>query len=205
MYSKQQKLGLLIIIIGLIGLILLIYFTFFTGRKIIQEPIVLDEEREEEFLPEEEVWPVVTPADRPRDVVVYDISQEEPHQVDLNDASSTAIAFANRLGSFSNHSGFSNVIDAQSFMTPSLINWSNNYIERLKEEYPVDTWYEITTYAFSTQVIENNEERGEVEIRVQTRRQETIIDEENTFNQDMIVNLIKDNNRWLVNAVYWQD
>lgn len=203
--NNTRKLGLIIVIIGLILLIILIYYTFFRTGSVIEEPEETVPTPIETGFPEIDE-PMTTFSDRPVDYERFDISQEEPHVVGLEDATKRAMVFAERLGSFSSQSTFSNIVDLQLFMTSGMRTWSESYIKRLRDEYPSDTYYRISTLALNTQTIDYNESLGQAEIKVTThRREEDEAGEENSFMQDMIIELVLDNNRWLVKAVYWQD
>ncbi len=204
--NKTRKIGIIIVSIALILLILLIYFTFFRGTEIEEVPEPEDPPSEDIGLPVSDD-PIITPGDRPRGLEIYDISQEEEHTPGLEDVSRLAMSFAERFGSFSSQSNFANITDAKLFMTRSLKDWADTYITRLRDENPEDFYYGITTQALSTETINYNEEDGQAEIKVTTHRRETgdEIDGENNFRQDLLVELEKENNRWKVSAIYWQD
>ena len=204
--TKTRNIGLIIVVVGLILLVLLIYFTFFTGPGEIEEPIIDQDPPIDVGLPEADE-PLITQGDRPRGLEVYDISQEEEHVPGIEDVLKLAMSFTERFGSFSNQSDYRNITDSQLFMTSSLRQWSNDYINRLKQENPVDSYYSISTLSLSTEVINYNENQGEAEIMVTTHRREikdTEVGEKN-WQQDLLVELKKENNIWKVNAIFWQD
>ncbi len=204
--NNTRKIGIIIVSIGLILLILLIYFVFFSSPEVVEEPETPEPPTEDIGLPESDE-PTITPGDRPKGQEVYDISQEEEYTPGIEDVSRLAMSFAERFGSFSSHSNFSNITDAQLFMTSSLRDWSNDYIKQLREENPEDFYYGITTQALSTETIDYNEDAGEAEIRVITHRVEIgdDIEGENNFQQDLLVELKIENDSWKVDAIYWQD
>ncbi len=204
--NKTRKIGIMIVSLGLILLILLIYYTFFRSTDIEEVPEPEDPPAEDVGLPVSDD-PIVTPGDRPRGLEIYDISQEEEHTPGLEDVSRLAMSFAERFGSFSSQSNFANITDAKLFMTRDLKDWADTYIKRLREENPEDSYYGITTQALSTETINYSDEDGQAEIRVTTHRRESgdEIDGENNFRQDLLVELEKENDRWKVSAIYWQD
>ncbi len=202
--TKTRNIGLIIVAIGLILLVLLIYFTFFRSPATIEEPIIDEDIPIDIGLPEADE-PLITQGDRPRGLEVYDISQEEEHVPGLEDVLKLAMSFAERFGSFSNQSDYRNISDTQLFMTNSLREWSKNYINRLRQENPVDSFYSITTISLSTRTIKYNENLGEAEVMVTTHRRENKEDEERNWQQDILLELKKENDTWKVNAVYWQD
>jgi hypothetical protein len=202
--KNTRKLGLLIVIIGLILFAILIYYSFFRSSVGPEDPAETGPLPIETGFPETDE-PRITPSDRPVDYQRYDISQEAPHIVGLEDATKRAMIFAERLGSFSSQSTFSNIVDLQLFMTSNMRTWSDSYIQRLRNQYPSDSYYKVSTYSLSTKVLKYSQEEGEAEILVTTYRSEEDDDEENNFLQDMLIELVLENNRWLVNGVYWQD
>ncbi len=203
--NKTRNLGLLIVASGTILLILLIYFIFFRVKPSIEEPIEIIEEPIEIGFPEIDE-PQITPGDRPRELQIYDISQEEPHSVGLEDAQRRAMVFAEFFGTFSSQAKLDYFSNSQLFMTKELRAWSENYIKNLREENPSDEYYKISTRALSTQTIDYDEAAGQAEIKVTTHRSEEYQEaEENNFLQDILVELILIDDDWRVKAVYWQD
>jgi hypothetical protein len=204
--NKTRNIGLIIVSVGLILLILVIYFTFFYGSKPIEEPIIDDSPSLDVGLPDADE-PLIIQGDRPRGLKVYDISQEEEHVAGIEDVLKLAMSFTERIGSFSNQSDYRNITDAQLFMTNSLREWSKSYINRLKAENPVDSFYSISTSSLSTKTIKYNESSGEAEVMVTTHRSENKEDVsgENTWQEDLLLELKKENDIWKVNAIYWQD
>ncbi len=204
--NTQKKWGLVIVLVGLILLGLLIYWTFFRGdQEPVDTPVTLEPEIGGQLpsLTESEV----TPGDRPRNPQTYDISQEAAYTEGVNEISRFAMSFAERFGSFSSQSNFSNITDLQMFMTSSMRQWSVGYIDRLREENPSSTYYGISTYALSSETISFNEDAGQAEIRIFTQRRENRDDQpgENLFLQNLRLELMQQANDWKVNAAYWED
>lgn len=204
--NKTRNIGLIIVVVGLILLILVIYFTFFQQKEPIEETIIDDSPSIDVGLPGSEE-PLITQGDRPRGLEIYDISQEEEHIPGIEDVLKLAMSFTERIGSFSNQSDYRNITDAQLFMTSSLREWSKSYIDRLKAENPVESFYSISTVSLSTEILSYNENIGEAEVMVTAYRSENKEDMqgENNWQQDLLLELKKENDNWLVNAIYWQD
>lgn len=206
MENNQKKWGLIIVIIGLLLLFLVIYYSFFRDRP---SEIIIEEERETDFigeLPIEEIIATTTPSDRPRDQRIYDISQEEEREADVQDLSQLAMIFAERLGSYSSQSNYSNITDLQLFMTPAMKEWSNTYITRLKEENPSSSYYGISTFALSSQTVNFDDVSGRARIMVSTQRKEVSGDfaDENMFIQNIAIDLVRLDGNWLLSGAYWQ-
>jgi hypothetical protein len=201
--DKTKKLGLFIVILGFILLIVLIYFSFFRNST-VEEPVIIESPEEPEIGLPTTTEPSITPGDVPRNYQTYDVDKEEPHTASLADATKISMIFTERLGSFSSHSTFSNVVDAKLFMTSSMKDWADSYIIRLKKEYPSDVFYRISTYALSAEVIDYNENEASIKV-VAHRTEELELGQENIFIQNMLVDLILENNQWKVEAAYWQD
>lgn len=146
-----------------------------------------------------------TPGDRPNiDYSRYDISQEAPHQTDVEDVAKTAMFFAERLGSFSNQSDYGNINDLMMFMTDSMQAWAKNYINTLRAANGTSQYYGISTSAITYTVNSFDEDKGEAEISVATKRQEIKGTEEKSFNQSLKVLLVKDGSDWKVDGAYWE-
>ncbi len=204
--TKTRNIGLIIVTIGLVLLILLVYFIFFRSSGTVEEPIIEEAPSIDFALPEADE-PTITQGDRPRGFEAYDISQEEEHIPGIEDVLILAMSFAERFGSFSNQSDYRNITDTQLFMTSSLRKWSETYVNRLRQENPVESYYSIRTISLSTRTIKYNENAGEAEILVSTYRTEDKegVDGVKNYQQDLLLELKKENDIWKVNAIYWQD
>lgn len=201
--NKRQKTGLLIIIVGLLIIGAVVYFFFLSDDpvpgQVSEAPIVTTGQ-----LPEEDLSNV-TPGDRPRNNIKYDISQESEHTINSTDVAKIASSFAERLGSYSNQSNYSNFEDLNIFMTASMRSWALDYVDQMRKDNPYDgNYYGITTKAIATEVVKFDDEKGEAEIIISTQRREVKINGgENVFNQDIKLIFVKENNQWLVDGAYW--
>jgi len=202
--NQRQKIGLLIILISLLIILAIIYFLFMRGPSVPTispgqpvSPIVQ--------LPSEPDSSTTTPSDRPRNHQLYDITKEEEHQINSSDVAKIADSFAERLGSFSNQSNYSNFEDLNIFMTASMRTWAVGYVDKMRADNPYDgSYYGITTKAVSNKVVSFDDQNGNAEIIVSTQRREVKMDGgEANFNQDLRLTFVKENNQWLVNGAYW--
>jgi hypothetical protein len=154
----------------------------------------------------EETEDVVVPSDKPRNYQQYDISKEVAHTVNADDIAKLASSFAERLGSFSNQSNYSNFDDLSIFMTASMRTWADSYVLKTRAENPYNgSYYGITTKAVGTEIKSFDEEKAVAEIIVGTQRREVKIDGgENNFTQNLRLSFVKQNGRWLVDGAYWE-
>jgi hypothetical protein len=202
--NQRQKIGLLIILISLLIIFGVIYFIFMRESSVSTvtpdqptSPIVQ--------LPQEPDFSTTTPSDRPRNHQLYDITKQEEHQINSSDVAKIANAFAERLGSFSNQSNYSNFEDLNIFMTASMRTWAVGYVDKMRADNAYNgSYYGITTKAISSEIIKFDDEEGVAEVIVSTQRREIEMDGgENNLNQDLRLTFVKENNQWLVNGAYW--
>lgn len=200
--NKRQKIGLLIIIIALLIIAGVIYFFFMNNPGIIATPENTDQEIVQ--LPTD-VDESITPGNRPRNNMKYDITKEAEHQINATDVAKIAAAFAERLGSYSNQSNYANFEDLNIFMTASMRAWALEYVNKMKSDNPYDgNYYGVTSKAVGTRVVSFDDDKATAEIVITTQRQEVIADgSEKIFNQDLRLTFVKENNQWLVDGAYW--
>lgn len=202
--ENRKKLGILIIFIGLLIIAAIIYFIFIRRSAEPATPVVPVITPTAQ-LPTGPETSSTTPGDRPRNYQQYDITKEPVHQTNAEDIAKLASAVAERLGSFSNQSDYSNFADLNIFMTESMRTWAKDYVEKTKASNPYNgSYYGMTTKAVATEVKSFNEETGQAEVIISTQRRETKIDGgENNFQQDLRLVFVKENNQWLVDGAYW--
>lgn len=119
----------------------------------------------------------------------------------------TANAFAERFGSYSNQSAFSNLDQLETFMTQSMNNWVKIYKEELRTKYPdPNVYYAIETKAISTDTSGFEQASGKGDVIVKTQRQEFKASPVNpkVFYQNIRLNLLLESGVWKVNGAYWQ-
>ncbi|HNU81672.1 MAG TPA: hypothetical protein PLA05_02685 [bacterium] len=203
--DKRQKLGLLIIVIGLAIIAVIIYFIFIRQAEVPATTIAPPTASTTVPLPTEPVESDITPSDKPRNYQQYDISKEPEHQTDAADVAKLSAAFAERLGSFSNQSDYSNFEDLDLFMTASMRDWAKSYVAKMRADNPYNgSYYGITTKAISAEVKSFDDDKGTAEIIVGTQRREVGADGgERNFQQDLRLTFLKINDQWLVDGAYW--
>ncbi len=206
MQNNRRNLGLLIIAIGLIVLALVIYFTFFFQAPAAPEVLPNETVTSTPQLENGPTTGTTTPSDKPRNQQTYNLSQETPHQFNINDLTKMASIFAERFGSFSSQSDYGNFTDLKIFMTDSLQNWVDTYIQKIKAAYSSKTYYGIVTKALTTEVKSFDDKAGSADIIVTTQRSESTekINGGTPYRQNLELKFKKIGNDWLVNEVYWQ-
>lgn len=197
----RQKIGFGFIILGLIIIAIVIYLSFFNKEK---EPgLVIDNNIEDKPLIEEDAN--TTPSDIPREDINYDISKEEEHVFNSSDLEKRSKFFAERFGTYSNQSDYSNFTELEMFMTKDFADWSKLYSANLKKNSPdFSSYYGISTRALTANIKKFDEEGKEAEIYVLTDRTETQGDLKSESRREGItLNFEKVGRDWLVDAAYW--
>jgi len=203
MQTNRKKIGFLIIGVSLIALILIVYFGFIkkSAPTEIETPVnnngQLGEIEEK----------TTTPGDKPRDESLFNVSAEKPRQTTANDLSKIAMAFSERLGSYSNQSDYGNFTDLKIFMTPSMQSWVDLYIQDLKKKATdYNTYFGITTTSLLSEVKSFDDKTGTADILVTTSRRESTdkIDGGTAYMQKIRIGMLKVNGEWLVDNAYWE-
>ncbi|MBN2884686.1 hypothetical protein JXE04_02050 [Patescibacteria group bacterium] len=202
--NRNKKLGLFIILVGLLIIAAIIYFIYIK-RSFAPEAVFVEEAEPIVQLPAVTDTSSITPGDRPRNYQQYDISQEEAHTTNANDITKLASAFAERLGSYSNQSNYSNFEDLNIFMTDSMRDWAKTYVEKMRQENPYSgSYYGVTTKAVSTEVNEFDDDLGSAEVIIGTQRKEINFNgSENNYQQNLRLTFVKQSDQWLVDGAYW--
>ena len=114
--------------------------------------------------------------------------------------------FIERWGTYSNQSDFSSLKSLDPQMTSKMQSFVEFYIDQIKQDQPYQAgYYGITTKSVAVDLGNFNSGLRFTKAEVGTRRVETIGDaESNTFNQNVTVDLVKVNNEWLVDGVFWE-
>jgi hypothetical protein len=187
--SNRSKIILIVSAGLLIIAAILIYFIFFDKGV---------------ALPKDETAPVAKLEPTKADDQIK-IAPATPQEKTASSLKAVAVTFAERFGSFSNQSEYLNLIELTSLMTGKMSGWINDsYIPKLKKDFaPTGFYYEITTSAPVTVVLAQNETTAKVKISTQ-RREQKANQALTEFLQDLILDLVKTDNNWLVDAAYWQ-
>jgi hypothetical protein len=199
MQTNRRKIGLLIIALGLIVLLLIIYFGFFRkSSPTTEEPTATTTPSSQ--LPATNETGTSTPGDKARNYQKYNIATEPEHKTNANDVAKLAMAFSERLGSYSNQSNYGNFTDLELFMTESFRAWANKYVETLRTQATGTAYYGISTKAITSEVKSFDDVNGTAEIVVATERRESTekISGGEAYSQNIRINLARVNGEWLV-------
>ncbi len=204
----NKKIGLLLILVfGSFLIVAIIYYVFYFS---------VDDSLPQEELGTEDVSQVSDSIKRIELAKTEELESEKIVAVRKMDTpmgqanlERMARSFAERFGSFSNQSNFSNITDLKMVMSEDMQSWADAYIEKnRKTNLANDVYYGLTSKALSTEVEKFNDSKGEAVIRVETRRREAMGTTNNAsklFSQEILITFIKENKAWRVDSAYWQD
>lgn len=204
MNNNRRIMGIIIVVIGLILFIAVIYFMFFNSKtkpSVVSKPIV-----NKKVVIQEQVS-TSTPGDKPRNYKKYDISSEPVHKYTSSDAGKMAMAFSERLGSYSNQSNYGNFTDLKIFMTDEMKSWADKYVQNLKNNSKTSaSYYGIISKALTNEVIKFDDKKGIAEILVTTKRKENYndVNKNKSYIQKIKIYLVREDGGWLVDKAYWQ-
>ena len=202
--NRKKTIGIIIIIIG-VFLIAGIIFTFTAFYGDNTDPDTPTDpgatvEPDTPTTPKPPTRIKITPPDIPPTSTPKDVTEEELRQI--------ARSFAERFGSYSNQSDFSNINDLRMFMSQKMKNWAESFVREQREKKTNnDIYYGITTKSVSEKVQKYDKNSGQAEIMVQTRRREstgTRNNSSNVYNQEILFKFIKEKGAWKVDSAYWQ-
>jgi len=196
--------GVIIVLTALAIIAGIVYVIFFYKFSTLPEPVAEQPVAEQPIITPE---PAVEQPAQP-ETTVQPASQAKKAEVGAEDLARMASAFAERFGSFSNQSDYGNIRDLQIFMTSTMKNWADNYINDARSRKTQTTiYYGIVTKAISSEVKNFDSDTGQAEILVKTQRRESagITGNSKTFYQDIIIKYAREQNVWLLDGIYWQD
>jgi hypothetical protein len=195
---KTRKLGIIIVILAIIALLVFVYFTFFRNKEQMEEAGPVTPLSDQNQLTSEQ------------EIVhrTYDFNAEaEAKRVpDQDDAERLAFSFAERFGSYSNQSNYGNITDLKLFMTDKMDKWTDELLLELKaKDGDGSSYYGINTKSLVSKTIEYSEAKAVFSIT--TSRSESLSEmdtADKTFNQNILITLIKEADDWKVDSAYWQ-
>ncbi len=199
------------------GIIYILFFDFnindlidkFKKKDIPQEEITPQKQ-------EELTEPILPVQSEVKKIIVHNEEAEKKAEatrskartINKDDLKRMAASFAERFGSYSNQSNFSNIIDLKIFMSQRMRQWADAYIGQQRQQGSAgDIYYGITTKAMTQEVIEFDDDLGRAAILVRTRRREAASSTRNTsnfFNQNIKINFIQEKGAWKIDSATWQ-
>jgi hypothetical protein len=143
-----------------------------------------------------------TPATPPQQVKTPPPSDDAITQTNLE---KIARSFAERLGSYSNQSNFSNISDLEIQMTKSMQSWAESYIAANEKAVYSGVYQGVSTQAISDKVLDFDNNKGQADVLVQTQRvTQNGASSPVTIQQDITITFVKQNGVWLVDNAVWK-
>ena len=204
---KRKIIGLAIVILGLVVILGIVYYLFFFTRDELAENA--GEQTAQNTLTQPAETTAETSISNQEDSQITNtLSLTGKQETGVNELKRLAGAFAERFGSYSNQSNYGNILDLKLFMTEKMKDWADDYVSQaIAKEKNNFIYYGITTKAIAQEVKQYDEDMGEAEILVATSRREAIGSTANatSFNQNVLITLIKEKGSWKIDSAYWQD
>ena len=218
--------GVIIILIGLLLLSGIVYVVFFdqnildsllnkTKEAAIRENKPAKEEKKEAAsIPESKnvkkiVFSEGESGDENEPVGKKEAVSAVVNKFGKDDLKRMASSYAERFGSYSNQSNFSNIIDLKFFMSRKMQKWADSYVnEQRRINANNDIYYGITTKAISEEIKTYDDDIGQASILVKTRRREASSSTNNisnVFAQNIIIDAVKENGAWKIDGARWED
>ena len=182
-----------LIVSGLLVIALIIYFIFIYDFNKSETPDGNNQTNQE-------VIPVV------KDVTPLSVPSRNTEDQTRDQAAQRAIAFAERFGSSSSQSDFSNLSDLELFMTADLQTQTKQYV-LTEQQKPVTNfdYTGITTKAIVPKFTAFDASAGTASVTVATKRQEENSQGEvKSYNQNLKLTMKKLNNDWKVDTAEWE-
>lgn len=117
----------------------------------------------------------------------------------------TAKQYAERLGSFSSHANFANLVSLKPLSTENMNTWIDETIENYANESLTGvSFIGNTTRALVARTVIFDEEDGKAIIEVDTQRKQRAEGvEEKIYYQEITIELLKSGDQWLVDGAFW--
>lgn len=204
MMENKKKISFAIMALAILMIALVVWFVIQRNNQNQAEIATINQGGE--LASSSEVINTSTPGTRPRDYRKFDISKEPKREADAEAVKKIAMSFAERFGSFSNHSNYSNLEDLKIFMTKNMGEWSDGYLAAIrKEKSSTGEYYGVITKAVSASVSKFDNVQGQAEVLVITRRQETKGNNVGAyFDQQLVLKMAKEGGVWKADSASWQ-
>lgn len=207
--------GIILIILGMVLLGAIIYFLFIFNfeedmRVLKNEPdtgpeqVVGLAETEEDEDKDEENERVIRQISIEKDEDASPASEEEISATELK---KMAMSFAERFGSYSTHSDFSNISDLKIFMTDNMKSWADNFIKVGRRGISEDPDYEgVITRAISAEVndYDLNSETATVSVQAKKTKTSEKSGQSDTSYGKIDIFFKKEKGEWKVDDAEWQ-
>jgi len=189
--TKKQIKTLIIVFVIVALIVFLIYLltinrgqNFLNNEENFLEPLINDVKDNQEVQKEN-----LKPIER----------QESQLELDLE---SVARNFTERYGSWSNHNQNNNFKSAEIYMTKNMVLVLNNFITNNDKLNDDSVYYGIETKVLNVQVLESTADFAD--LKVNTQRKQVLDEQESVFYQALNLDLITENEIWLVDDAEWE-
>jgi hypothetical protein len=182
-----------LIVSGLLVIALIIYFIFIYDFNKAETPGGNNQTNQEAPAVVKDVTPITIPA------------RDESAQL-RDQAAQLAVNFAERYGSSSSQSDFSNLSDLELFMTPELQVSTKQFVVAEQQKPVTSSDYAgVTTKAIVPTFTAFDATAGTATVTVSTKRQEENASGEiKTYNQNLKLTMKKIDNQWKVHTAAWE-
>jgi hypothetical protein len=120
-----------------------------------------------------------------------------------------SMSFAERFGSYSNQSNYTNVIDLKLFMSDKMRVWADDFVaQQRRADKDTSIYFGITTTAVANELLTYDEDLGTASVKVETRRREatgTTGNLSDPYGQRVTVTFVKERGTWKVDSAFWDD
>src|SRR3989338_1962050 len=197
--TRQRKAFLLLFIGGMIIILLIIFMI----RVLTPVDLEIAEDQAGDELSNE--LPLVNTQIEIADVDPED-GENAPEYSDndlTTELTRMAATFTERFGTFSNQGDYSEILDLDGFMTPTLYAWAQTYIVELEKQHSQKQgYYSVSTRAISVQTRALDSQNGVAEFLIIAQR--SAVDgakAANVYYQNLIMKMIFTGGEWKVDFV----
>jgi hypothetical protein len=200
----NKKVGIFLIVFGVLVIAGIIYYLFFMNTGINPSSPAEDEKRgalQTDGLKGSEKGGSAAPIK----TIVPPKKEISGEEIKKSGLEKIASSFAERLGSFSNQSGFENFKDLEPQMTEAFKAYSEKLkadLEKTHGNYAV--FYGINSKALNSVAESYDEKAGQAAVKVMLMREETKGDSvPREYFQDLTLNMALDGKNWKVDRAEW--
>jgi hypothetical protein len=201
----NKKVGLFLIVLGALIIAGIIYFLFFFNTGV--NPLAPASEEKRAGL--ETSGTKGGAKDSASKAIASSTSPENARissdEAKRGSAARLASMFAERLGSYSNQSGFENFKDLEPSMSDAMKAEAQKTSAELKKLHGnYIEYYAVATKALKTEIINYDESAGRADIKVTAMRQEyKAKNEPRNYYQDLSVGMAMEGKNWKVESAVW--
>lgn len=209
MINKNKRVvGFLLIGLAIVLLILAILFFLNPEKNILKNIFDRDSKTDQIEKTPEQIFEEDRAREREDIVYEFDPEVEANRDWDEDDFRQIARSFAERFGSYSNQSDYSNIDDLKLFsMTKKMKEWADDYVRGLRATTPSkQEFYGVTTKALlEPKILSFDLPGNKVELLLTVQREESFSSGPNKiFSQDIKITFLKEGGEWLVDSAFWQ-